>query len=394
MAEAMIKSPRSARVIIVGGGIIGCMTAWFLLEQGLDGEIIVVERDSSYRQSSTALSAASIRAQFGCRVNIELSLFGMAFLRDTRRRWPDADIGLTERGYLILGKADQVDARREAMELQRGAGARVIELGLDELRSRFPWLSLDGVAIATLGEGEGWFDAWGLLQATRRAVLQRGARFVSGEVCDVKVVGSHVASVRLHDGEVLAADWCVNAAGALSGKIATMVGYPLPLVPKKRTVFHFKAPLAAPEIPMLFDLSAAWMRPEGDGFIGGIAPNPMQDPNAYGDFEPQHALFEEDLWPALAARVPVLEQVKLLRSWAGHYDMNLFDHNAFVGPHPDVPNFLFACGFSGHGVMHAPGAGRAVAEWITAGGYRSIDLSGLRVERFRENRPMVEDSIY
>ena len=369
------------------------MIAWFLRERGFDGEIVVVERDPSYEFSSTARSAASIRTQFGCRVNVELSLFGLAFLRGVPQRW-GADLGFVERGYLILGDNDQVTARRAARDMQRAHGAKVEELTPAELRARYPWLSLQDVAMATLGEGEGWFDAWALLQAARRGAIQHGARFISSEACGVTIANGRLRSVRLSGGEEIVADWCVNAAGALSGRVATWVDLPLPIVPKKRTGFHFKGPLDASDMPMLFDLSGAWMRPEGDGFIGGVAPDAAHDPDAEGDFEPQHALFEDRLWPILATRAPALEQVRLLRSWAGHYDMNLFDHNAFIGPHPDIPNVLFACGFSGHGVMHAPGAGRGVAEWITSGGYQSLDLSDLGVERFTSGRPLVEDSIY
>lgn len=128
--------------------------------------------------------------------------------------------------------------------------------------------------------------------------------------------------------------------------------------------------------------------------IGGIQPDADADPDAEGDFEPDHALFEVRLWPLLADRVPALEEIRLLNAWAGHYEMNMFDHNGVIGPHGTYANLVFATGFSGHGVMHAPGTARAVAEWITTGGYQSIDVTALGFDRIAHGRPMPESAIY
>ncbi len=387
---------RAANIVIIGGGIIGCLTAWFLREAGHEGPITVVERDSSYKFASTALSAASIRLQFACPVNVELSLFGLSFLRAVRERLDaDSNIGLVERGYLILAGDKTLERRREALAMQRALGAEVVELDRDALRARYEWLSLDGVTMATIGDNdEGWFDAWSLLQAARRAALRRGVTIIESEAVGLRTHGDRVTGVALADGRRIAADWCVNAAGALSGRVSEFLDIPIPVVPRKRTVFHFKAPLDARSMPMLIDLTGAWLRPEGEGFIGGIQPDEAADPNAHDDFEPDHALFEERLWPVLAERVPALEQVRLLNTWAGHYEMNLFDQNGIIGPHPKIANFVFATGFSGHGLQHAPGAARAVAEQIVSGAYRTIDVTPLAFERIAEGRPMVESAIY
>lgn len=387
---------RDATVAIIGGGIIGCLTAWFLRESGHAGPIHVLERDATYRFASTALSAASIRTQFACSVNVQLSLFGASFLRDIRNQLdPDADIGFVERGYLILGDEPTVPARRQALAMQRSLGAAVDELDIAAMHSRFPWLSTDGVAIATFGSaGEGWFDAWVLLQAARRAALRRGVEFHQCDGVGFSFSSDRVRSVKLADGDELQADWFINAAGAMSGRVASWLDIELPVWPRKRTVFHFRAPLDGTGMPMLFDHSGAWLRPEGDGFIGGIQPEASDDPDAFGDFEPQHHLLEASYWPLIAERVPKLEQIRLLNAWAGHYEMNLFDHNGVVGPHTHFDNLIFATGFSGHGVMHAPGVARAVAEHIVHGEYRSIDLSPLGFERIARAAPMLESAIY
>jgi FAD-dependent oxidoreductase domain-containing protein 1 len=233
-----------------------------------------------------------------------------------------------------------------------------------------------------------------LLRAVRTAAIARGVTYVAEDASEVCVSGDQVCDVRTAQGGRYAADWVVNAAGAQSACVARWLGIDLPVGPRKRTVFHFKAPLDGRAIPMLFDTSGAWFRPEGDGFIGGIQPDSATDIDADGDFEPHHDLFEERFWPLIAARVPAFEQLRLRNAWAGHYEMNLFDHNGVVGPHSRFRNLLFASGFSGHGVMHAPGVARGVAELIVSGGYRTLDLSTLHYDRIANDLPMLEDAIY
>ncbi len=384
------------QIVIVGGGIIGCSVAWFLREEGFTGEIVVIERDPSYQQASTTLSAASIRVQFGSPVNVALSRFGAAFLRNPSSfLGRDVDVGYVERGYLILSPPGREAEADRLLKVQQAQGCTVERLEPGAIAARFPWITVEDVGSATFGlKEEGWFDAWSLLSAMRNAGIDRGVRFCRAEADGLREEGGRIVSVQLSDGTEITADWVVCAAGAHSGRLLDSLGVNLPVVPKKRCVFHFKAPLDNTGFPMVFDTSGVWLRPEGAGFIGGIAPDASSDPDAYGDFEPDMSLFEERFWPALAARIPALEELRLLSTWAGHYDMNMFDHNAVIGGHPDIDNLKFACGFSGHGVMHAPGAGRAVAEMIVHGTYRTIDVSPLAFERIAEGRPYIESTIY
>jgi glycine/D-amino acid oxidase-like deaminating enzyme len=186
----------------------------------------------------------------------------------------------------------------------------------------------------------------------------------------------------------------VVAAGPASGRISAMVGIDLPIEPRKRTVFMIRAPLDGVGMPLVFDTSGMWIRPEGAGFICGIHPPPERDGDATGDFDPDLHLMDDPLWPLLAHRIPALEQLRVQRAWAGHYDMCLLDHNAVIGRYPDIPNLILASGFSGHGVQHGPATGRAVSELIRFGEYRSLDLTPFGYARVRENRPMWESLVY
>lgn len=386
----------SGQVVIVGGAIMGSFSAWALRQAGFTGAITVVEKDPTYQCSSTALSAASIRTQFGTPSNIQMSLYGAEMFRGIKAVFgEEADIGFKEKGYLILGGPEHVAERQAAAAMQRSHGAEILVLDPDELRARFPGISVEGVGIGTFGaRHEGWFDAWSLLSTVRRAARQSNVDYVEAAVESFETDDARITGVVLSNGQRLPCDFCVLAAGAWSGRLAATLGIALPVVPKKRTVFCFKTPFRLDNFPMLFDASGIWVRPEGDGYIGGIQPLPENDADADGDFEPHHHLLEEPFWPLLATRIPVMEELRLHRAWAGHYEVNTLDHNGVVGPHDELTNLIFATGFSGHGVMHAPAVGRGVAELITSGGYRSIDMSPLGWERIRTSTPLVENIVY
>jgi glycine/D-amino acid oxidase-like deaminating enzyme len=391
-------NPSSAeRVVIVGGAIVGSFCAWELRRAGHTGPITVIDKDMSYERSSTALSAASIRTQFGTPTCIAMSLHAVDLFRDLASQLgeDDAQIDYVEAGYLILGAPEQVVERAAAAEMQRMHGADVVALTGDGLASRFPQLDLEGVGIGTLGlSGEGWFDAWSLLSLVKRAARRLGVEYLEAAATGFEISGDAVTAVQLASGETLACDVCVLAAGALSGRLAALAGIDLPVVPKKRSVFNFQAPVSRDGFPMLFDTSGIWVRPEGDGFIGGIQPAAADDHDADDDFDPHRDLFEDVYWPLLVQRIPDMDQLRLRRSWAGHYEVNMLDHNAVIGPHDQLRNLMFATGFSGHGVMHAPAAGRGIAEMITTGEYQTIDLTPLGWDRIRDRRPMFETIVY
>ena len=168
-----------------------------------------------------------------------------------------------------------------------------------------------------------------------------------------------------------------------------MAGLVLPVSPRKRMVFHFDCRTRV-DSPLTIDTSGVYFRPEGPNYIAGSSPRDGQpDPDTL-DLEVDRSWFEQVIWPAIAHRVPAFEAIRLLDAWAGHYEVNTLDHNAVIGPHPELPNFLFANGFSGHGLQQAPAAGRALSEWIATGDYETIDVRPLGYERIAANQPYRE----
>lgn len=387
----------SRRIVIIGGGAIGSSIAyWLTADPGLQGEVVVVERDPTYRQASSALSASSIRQQFSSPVNIAIGRFGIGFLRRIGEHLAVGgerpEIGLKEPGYLYLATPAGMETLRANHAVQRQHGADVALLGPAELAARFPWLATDGIAGGSLGlSGEGWFDGYALLRAFRAKAIAQGARFRAAEAAGIEMAAGRVAALRLADGGRLACDILVNAAGPWAARVAAMAGIELPVRARRRSVFVFACPEALPGCPLLIDPSGFWLRPEGRHFIVGAPP--LGEDFDDLPLEPEHELFEETIWPALAARVPACERLRLLSAWAGYYEMNVFDQNGIVGPHPEIANLYFANGFSGHGIQQSPAVGRGIAEHVRHGGYRTLDLSPLGFGRIPAGRPLIERNI-
>jgi FAD-dependent oxidoreductase domain-containing protein 1 len=388
--------PGHPDVVIIGGGVVGSAVAYFLRRDG-DCRVTVVERDPTYARASSALSASSIRQQFSCPVNIALSRFGIGFLRSVGEHLAvngeAPAIGLREPGYLYLAGPAGVDVLQANYRVQRAHEVAVALLDPAGLRERFPWMEVAGVAAGSLGlADEGWFDGPALMQAFRRKARALGAQYVHAEAVGFERDGTAIRAVRLAGGERLPCGAVVNAAGPYARAVAGFAGLRLPVEARKRSVFVLQCKESLPGCPLVIDTSGVWFRPEGDRFLAGWSPPEEDDPEELG-LDVDHELFERVVWPALAARVPAFEAVRVSGAWAGHYEYNTFDHNALLGRMEAAPNLYFANGFSGHGMQQAAGAGRGISELILHGQYRTIDLSDLDVSRVDAGRPLRELNI-
>jgi len=379
----------AADVVVIGGGAMGgAITVHLLEDSAFQGRVTVIERDPTLKRASSALSAAGTRRQFSTPENIRMSAYSFDWLRDR------LDVGVHEAGYLYLGSQAMVGKLEANHAIQRAEGADVVLLTPDELAARFPWLSIHGIALGSLGRsGEGWFDGYALVQGLRARARELGAALVTGEVVGMRLDGGRVREVILADGSRHGCGTVVDAAGPWAAAVAAMAGIELPVEARRRSVFVFDVERDAPtDCPLVIDTSGAWFRPEGGSFIAGIAPAPEDDlPNL--PLTPEHALFDARLWPALANRVPAFDAIRVTNAWAGYYEMNTFDHNAIIGRHPEVTNLLFANGFSGHGIQQSPAVGRAIAELIVHERFVTLDLSALGFERIAGGAPVAERNV-
>ena len=400
---ALVPEKTSYDVVIIGGAIMGSSTAWFLADTpDFTGSVLVVEADPTYAQAATTLSNSCIRQQFSHELNVRISQFGADFVHDLRRymggdaRVPELKI--QNFGYMYLADTEPFAAvLRENHKVQRAAGAQTVLMTPQEIKAAYPFYNVDDLVLGSINrKDEGYFDGSTLFEWWRRQARERGVEYVTNEVVALTkdATATRVVSVTLKTGQVVSCGQVVNAAGTRGAKVAAMAGIALPVEPRKRYTWIIAAekPLDR-ELPLTIDPSGMHVRENGGGTYmacGHSADDPAVD---HGDFAMDDALWQDTIWPALATRIPAFEAVKVKGEWAGHYDFNLLDQNAVVGPHPEIGNFMFLNGFSGHGLQQSPGMGRGTAEWLTYGQYRSLDLTPFHYDRVTANRPMIEKAI-
>ena len=397
-----LQSPRaqSYDVILIGGAMYGSSIAWWLSrDPGFDGSILLVERDLSFEFAATSHTNSCIRQQFSNTTNIQISQFGAEFINNFQSYF-DHDprvphIPIQSFGYMYLANtaADAENLRQsQVVQAQLGAGTR--HMTAAEIQAEYPFYNVDDITAGNHNTAnEGYFDGGTIFDWYKRVAQEKGAEYVQNEVVAINRHADRIHSVTLASGETLSCGLLVNCTGPRGAHTARMAGIDLPVEPRKRYSFIFDAeqPLDR-DLPLTIDPSGVHMRSEGRYYLAGCPPDD-DAPVAYDDFNHDHSIWQEKVWPILAARVPKFEAIKLINSWAGHYDYNTFDQNAIIGQHHEVENFLFANGFSGHGLQQSMAIGRGLAEFITYGAYRSIDLSPFAYKRIAEGNPLVEKAV-
>ena len=389
---------QSYDVVIVGGGVMGSSVAYFLKGPvGFSGSVLVVERDPTYADGATPRSAGGIRQQFSTPENIRMGQFGASFIKNVAGHLAVDDdapqLPFVENGYLFLASGAGMGILRANYETQKSLGADNVLLSANELRQRFPWMNVEELAGGCYGlSNEGWTDPYGLLQAFRRKARAVGVTYLADTVTGLKRDGNRVVSVATKENGTIACGAVVNSSGYWAREIAATIGIDLPVHPRKRLVYVFDCREQLGRVPLTIEPNGVWFRPEGGSYICGVSPEESDDPDCT-DFEIDYMLYEELIWPTIANRVPAFEAIKLTRAWAGHYDYNTLDQNAIIGPHPEIGNFYFCNGFSGHGLQQSPAIGRATAELITYGAYKSIDLTRFGFERVLRNEPLREINV-
>lgn len=386
---------KSIDVLIIGGGAMGSSAAFFLRSMAHPPSVMVIEADPSYALASTPRASGGARRLFSRPENILMSQFSIGFFETFAERLMAGEdcphIGWKRQGYLFIAPPSGVRTLEDNYALQRRLEVNVTLYDPSGLKHRFPSLNVDDIGAAAFSADDGWLDPFAVLQGFRKAARSLGAEFRTGRVVSLTVEGTVVRAATLQSGETIKARYVVNTAGAWAQQVCALVDMPLPVEPMRRFDHYFDCAADIEPLPYIKDIDRLAMRPEGRGFTAGVVD--YSEPRGF-NFEIDHSYFERVVWPAAAHRVPAFEVIKPGRSWSGLYDQSSLDGNMILGNWPGrLDNFFVAAGFSGHGLMHSPAVGRALAELILNGGYRSIDLSRLGYQRVVENRPYPESGI-
>lgn len=386
-------------VVIMGGAMMGSSTAWWLSRNpDFQGRILVVERDPTYEFAATSLTNSCIRQQFSSEINIQISQFGAEFVNEFKRFMDDEDapdIPIRSFGYMYLaGTETMVENLKAAHAVQSALGAATRLLSAEELVKEYPFYNPDGILLASHNPvNEGYFDGGTIFHWFRKKAREQGVEYIGNEVTGIDQSDGKVTAIHLKSGQKIEAGQVVNATGTRGPVTARMVGADLPIEPRRRYTYIFACEEdLGQDLPLTIDPSGCHMRWDGKYFLAGCPPFD-DSPMDVTDFAYEDDIWEEKLWPAVANRVPAFERVRVMNSWVGHYDYNTLDYNAIIGPHPNIPNFFFMNGYSGHGLQQSPAMGRAMSELLTYGEYRNIDLSPMGYERVMSKTPLIEKAV-
>ncbi|CAH8841311.1 unnamed protein product [Trichobilharzia szidati] len=440
--------PKTTEILIVGGGIIGWATA-FWIRQSSKHSVTVVEKDSTLANSATLLGLGSIRQQFSEPENIQMSLFSSHFLRNFKEHLAvedhsyNIDIDFNPQGCLMLADAKNADSMKENHLLQLDLGARVELLSKQDISTRWPWINTEDIEIGCYGyENEGWFDPSKLLKALKIKCHFMGVNYVIGEVIDFdasphtvkyrftdRPLRPSIMSRRLSSATISLPDGTrarigfhsvVNAAGPWAGRVAQLaeigteyLPIRLPVEPRYRHIFVVRPksvinpeektyPLPGLDTPFIIDQNRLFIeRRDLSGEFIVYSDNPKFDPiiekqqndlscNSSGNNE----FFHEHIKPLLCKRIPGFKDAEVTSSWTAVCDYNTWDQNLILSFHPFHINMYLCNGSSGHGTQHAIAIGKAVTELILFSRFKTLDLVRFSFDRFYFNEAVNESNCF
>lgn len=393
-------------VVIVGGATTGSSIAWHLsTNPDFKGSVLVVERDPSLEYSATKASNNCMRQQFATAINVQIAQYAADFVKRFGAEFPPdpRNVPFTPSirnfGYLYLSDSEKfTDVLKKDQELQASLGAGTKIISEKEIKDKYPFIYTDDLDSASLNlVDEGAFNAWGMVQWLRSTARDNGVEYITNEVIGAELEGGKkVKDIKLKTGEEITVDTLVNAAGTRAATVSKIAGIPaLPVEARRRYTYIFSVDESLPQdLPLTIDPSGVHLRSYGvQDYLVGCPPIGPDTAVDVDDFSFAENAWEEKILPVITHRVPQLATAQVTDSWVGHYEFNTFDHNAIVGPHSEISNFLFCVGFSGHGSQQAPACGRGVAELIVYGKFQTLDLGALSYKRIVENRPLTERAV-
>lgn len=383
----MLPTP-TADIVIIGGGVMGSSAAYHLASRGVKN-VVLLEREEYFGTGATGRCAGGVRYQFSTEINVRLSIESLGMLERFRQEIGQ-EIHYRKCGYLfVLTNQKHVQLFRHNVDMQRGLGVLTEWLTGDEVRRRLPTMSFRDALAGTFNPNDGLVDPNSVVSGYISAAQHEGARCLTG----VAASGITVKSGRLLGVETpigtIQTPVVINAAGPWADVVSRMAGVPLPITPVRRQWFTTTPlPDLPPDFPFVLDFAQAlYMHPEGEGLLIGMS-NQQQPPGYEQSVDEDFELVNAE---AALARMPMLERAGRASHGAGLYEVTPDAHPIFGGT--PVEGLYVVAGFSGHGFMHGPVAGRLISELILDGHYSTLDVSMLDLARFGEHRLIQEYNV-
>jgi sarcosine oxidase, subunit beta len=375
--------PRTADVVIIGAGAIGCSIAYHLGLRRTDN-VVVLEQES-IGSGTTSKAAGGIRVQFPTEIEIKFSMESLQFFK---RFQEDMGVNphLRQVGYLfLLGSERDVEQYKRQIALQNQYGLDVRLLTPQDAKAIVPQLRVDDLLAAVYSPQDGYADPHTVVQGYATKARQCGVKILEQtEVTGIRMEGERVVGVDTTSGPI-DTRLVVNAAGPWAMRVAEMVAATVPVYPRRRHIFVTEPfdDFVNPS-PLVIDrTSGFYCRTEGRTIL--MSPGDAQEVQGY-KVTIDWSMAEETARKAVQ-RVPVLERAGIMSGWAGLRPLTPDEH-AIIDYLPGIEGFLCAVGFCGHGFQHSPAAGKVVAEMILDG-HPSFDISALSFARFQEAMPPV-----
>ena len=385
----MSKSlPKTADIVIVGGGVMGASTAYHLVEAG-QKSVVLLERDSQFGLGATGRCAGGVRYQFATEINVQLSLASMSMIEHFEEVTGQNPY-YRQCGYLfVLTNEEDIQTFQANVKMQHRLGVMTDWLDRDQVLARLPLMNFPDALGGTIHEKDGLADPNSIVMGYIQRARQLGAMTLTDvEVTGLEVKAGKILSVQTSSG-VIATPIVVNAAGPWVAQIGEMAGIDIPILPVRRQMITTTPlPQLPPDFPFVIDFAQSlYFHREGEGILTGMS-NPDEVPNFDQSIDEPWELVAME---AAAKRMPMLEQAGRVAGWAGLYEVTPDAHPILGGT--EIEGFYLVGGFSGHGFMHGPISGLLIKELILEGSSTTVDVSTLDLARFTEGRLIHEYNV-
>ena len=383
-----MDTPTTADIVIIGGGVMGASAAYHLAKRGMKN-IVLLEREEFFGTGATGRCAGGVRYQFSTEINVRLSLESLPMIECFKEEIGQ-DVNYRQCGYLLIATNEKdTNAFKHNVEMQNRLGVQTELLSGDEVRARLPLMKFEDAIAGTFNPKDGIVDPNSVVAGYIGAAQKLGVKALTRvEVTGIRVLGGEVEAVTTSQGHIQTRR-VLNAAGPWAGLIGQMAGVPIPIVPIRRQMFTTNPLKEIPEdFPFVIDFAQSlYFHREGDGLLIGMS-NQNEKPGFDQSVDEE---FELENFDAALERLPLLERAGRASHWAGLYEVTPDAHPIFGGS--PVKGFTMCAGFSGHGFMHGPVAGKLMSEYILDGEFSTLDVSMLDLARFEEGRLIKEYNV-